>query len=162
VTVSPATTTSYWARVSNSCGTADSAAATVTVTANVPSAATTFFLIPPCRIIDTRNASGPQGGPAIPAGGTRNIPVAGICGIPSGTVAISVNLSVIVPSSVGFMTLYAGPAGSARPLAATINYRVGSTLDNNARARVGSDSINAYNGSNSAVQIVIDVNGYFK
>ena len=40
VTVSPTTTTSYWVRVTNSCGTADSNTATVTVTTCTPPAIT--------------------------------------------------------------------------------------------------------------------------
>jgi hypothetical protein len=36
ISVSPTTTTTYWARATNSCGTADSAAATITVTGGCP------------------------------------------------------------------------------------------------------------------------------
>ena len=162
VTVSPSSTTSYWVRVSNSCGSANSAAATVTVTTNTTSGATKFFLVTPCRLLDTRNATGPFGGPAIPSGGVRNVTVAGACGIPTGAAAISVNLTAVNPATGGFVTLYPGPASSARPLAATINYKAGRALANNAVVRVGSDSINAYNSGPNTVQIVIDVNGYFK
>ena len=161
ILVSPPSTTSYWVRVSNGCGTADSATATVTVTTNTPSAASTFFLVTPCRIIDTRNANGPQGGPALGSGATRNITVAGVCGIPTGVVAISVNVAVVAPSAGGFMTLFTGPAGASLPLASTINFQTNKTLANNAIVRVGSDSINAYNGGPS-LNFVIDVNGYFK
>jgi hypothetical protein len=162
VTVAPATTTSYWAKVSNSCGFANSASATVTVTTNTASAATKFFLVTPCRIIDTRNPNGPQGGPALSSGTNRNIVVGGVCGVPTGAVAISVNLAVIDPGNNGFMTLYAGPASNPLPLASTINYKAGRVLANNAVVRTGSDSINAYNSGPSAVHFVIDVNGYFK
>lgn len=162
LTVSPASTTSYWVRVTNSCGTADSNAVTVTVNTNTPSVATQLYLITPCRIVDTRNANGPTGGPSLTAGGVRNLTVAGVCGIPTGAVALSLNLAVINPVSNGYMTLYPGPIGSARPLAATINYKSGRVLANNAIVRIGSDILNVFNSGPSAVHYVIDVNGYFQ
>jgi hypothetical protein len=161
VTVSPASTTSYWVRVTNSCGTADSGTVTVTVTTNLPSVATLFYPVTPCRIIDTRNANGPQGGPALVSGGTRNITVAGVCGIPTGVVAISVNLAVVAPSASGYLTLFTGPSNAPLPLASTINYQTNRTLANNAIVKAGSDTINVYNGG-PTVDFVIDVNGYFK
>jgi hypothetical protein len=161
VTVSPITATSYWVRVTNSCGSADSVAVTVTVTVNTPSAATLFYLVTPCRVIDTRNANGPQGGPALTSGGTRNITVAGVCGIPTGVVAISINIAVVAPSAGGFMTLYTGPSSAPLPLASTINYQTNRTLANNGIVRVGSDTINVYDGGPN-LDFVIDVNGYFK
>jgi hypothetical protein len=159
VNVSPATTTSYWVRVTNSCGTADSV--TVTVTVNPPSAATLLYLVTPCRIIDTRDPNGPQGGPALVSGGTRNITVAGVCGIPAGVVAISINVAVVAPSAGGYLTLYTGPANASLPLASTINYQTNRTLANNGIVRAGSDTINVFNGG-PTVHFVIDVNGYFK
>jgi hypothetical protein len=161
VNVSPATTTSYWVRVTNSCGTADSVTVTVTVTTNPPSVATLFYPVTPCRIIDTRNANGPQGGPALVSGGTRNITVAGVCGIPTGVVAISINVAVVSPSAGGYLTLYTGPANASLPLASTINYQTNRTLANNGIVRAGSDTMNVFNGG-PTVHFVIDVNGYFK
>jgi len=120
-----------------------------------------FYLVTPCRIIDTRNANGPQGGPAIVSGGTRNINVAGVCGIPSGAVAVSVNLAVVTPSGSGYLTVFTGPANALLPLASTINYQTNRTLANNAIVKVGSDTINVFNGG-PTVHFVIDVNGYFK
>ena len=120
-----------------------------------------FYLTTPCRIIDTRNPNGPQGGPALVSGGTRNITVAGVCGIPTGAVAISVNLVVVTPSGSGYLTAYTGPANAVLPLASTINYQTNRTLANNAIVKVGSDTINVFNGG-PTVHFVIDVNGYFK
>jgi hypothetical protein len=161
LTVGPSTTTSYWAKVTNSCGLANSNSATVTVTSNTASAATKFFLVTPCRIIDTRNANGPYGGPALPSGAVRNIVVAGVCGIPAGVVSISVNVAAVAPSASGYLTLFNGPASVPVPLASTLNYLTNRTLSNNAIVRAGSDSINVFNGG-PAVHFVVDVNGYFK
>jgi hypothetical protein len=120
-----------------------------------------FYVVTPCRIIDTRNANGPQGGPALVSGGTRNITVAGVCGIPAGVVAISINVAVVAPSASGYLTLFTGPSNAPLPLASTINYQTNRTLANNAIVKAGSDTINVYNGG-PTVDFVIDVNGYFK
>jgi hypothetical protein len=162
VTVTPATTTNYWVRVSNSCGTANSATATVSV---VPSnaTATKFYLVTPCRILDTRNANGTYGGPALGANNSRNVPVAGVCGIPAGVAALSINMTVLASASAGYITVYPGPAGSPIGPTSTINYRADKMLANNAIIRAGSDSsINVYNSGPSAAHFLIDVNGYFK
>src|SRR5205807_2285181 len=67
VNVTPSATTSYWVRVS-ACGPVDSAAATVTVQ---PVAAASFYLLAPCRILDTR------GGTPVPANGVMNLVMTG-------------------------------------------------------------------------------------
>jgi hypothetical protein len=131
---------------------------TITV---VPRSDSLFYLVTPCRIIDTRNANGPQGGPALVSGTTRNITVAGVCGIPTGVAAISINVAVVAPSAGGYLTLFTGPANAPLPLASTINYQTGRTLANNGIVRAGSDTINVFNGG-PTVHFVIDVNGYFK
>jgi len=161
VTVTPATTTNYWVRVSNSCGTAASATATVSVVSG-SATATKFYLVTPCRILDTRNANGTYGGPALASNSSRNVPVAGVCGIPAGAAALSINMTVLAPGSDGFMTVYPGPAGSPIGPTSTINYRAFKMLANNAIIRTGADSINVYNSGPSAAHFVIDVNGYFK
>jgi hypothetical protein len=153
VNVTPSVTTTYWVRVSNSCGTADSASATVTVQAV---AGASFFLISPCRILDTR------GGGPLPANGATNLVVTGKCGIPAGATSLAVNVTAVSPPGGGLVTLYPGPANTARPQVSTINYSLGRTLANNARITIGVDgSINIFNAG-SPLDFLIDVSGYFK
>jgi hypothetical protein len=162
LTVEPVTAT-----LSNQAGTVDETGnngklaitnGTITI---VPRSDSLFYLVTPCRIIDTRNANGPQGGPALGAGATRNITVAGVCGIPTGVSAISINVAVVAPSGGGYLTLFTGPSNVPLPLASTINYQTNRTLANNAIVKVGSDTINVYDGG-PTLNFVIDVNGYFK
>jgi len=127
----------------------------------IPRSDSLFYPVTPCRIIDTRNANGPQGGPMLLGMTTRNVNVAGVCGIPSGAAAISVNVAVVAPSAGGYLTVFAGPANNTLPLASTINFLPNKTLSNNAIVKVGSDSINVYDGG-PPLHFVIDVNGYFK
>jgi hypothetical protein len=70
-----------------------------------------FFTLAPCRLIDTRNAMGPYGGPALMAGADRTFTLAGQCGIPVTARAVSVNVAVTAPSAAGNLRLY--PAGTS-------------------------------------------------
>ena len=64
--------------------------------AQTPSA---FYTVTPCRIVDTRNANGPFGGPALPAMATRDFSMRGNCGISSTARAVSLNVTVTGSSS---------------------------------------------------------------
>ncbi len=160
--VSPSTTTSYWVLVSNSCGSANSATATVTIAASA-GPASSFYLITPCRLLDTRDPTGPYGAPALAANAARNFVVTGRCGVPSGTLSIALNVTVISAGSNGWFTIYPGPSGTPPPNTATINFSTGKTRGNNAIIRLGSDgSINVANSGAAAQGFVVDLTGYFK
>ncbi len=120
-----------------------------------------FFTIVPCRIMDTRNATGPYGGPALAANATRNVVVAGQCGIPSTARAISVNVTVTGASGAGNLRLF--PAGGAVPLAATVNYPAALTRGNNGIVGLSATglAIRAVQASGTA-HVILDVNGYFE
>ena len=124
--------------------------------------ATGFFTVPPCRVVDTRNASGPSGGPALVASQTRSFAISGTCGVPATAVAVSVNLTVI-SSAGGFVSLF---PGNALPLGtSTLNFGAGQTRANNAvlmLATDGTGTVGVLNSSSTATQFVIDVNGYFQ
>ena len=162
VNVSPTLNTSYWVRVSNSCGTADSQTAAVGVKNAV---ASVFYTVTPCRILDTRLANGPYGGPGIVAGVDRIFAAAGVCGIPTDAVSISVNVTVIPPSGQsGFLTMY--PADAVAPKASTLNYVGPKIRGNNAIVLLTNDGLGRFGvkvaGGAQVVHVVVDVNGYFK
>ena len=121
ITVSPTETTTYFVRITNACGTLDSAAATVTVNA----AGSAFYVITPCRVLDTRYPVGPRGGPALDSGQTRIVQVAGICGVPAGAKAVAANVTAVAPTTTGFLSLY--PTGVQWPGTASLNYRAAKT-----------------------------------
>lgn len=134
-----------------------------TIPASPPPPAASFYTLTPCRVIDTRNPVGPCGGPALSSEGTRVFAVAGQCGIPSSGTAVAVNVAVTQPTNgPGFLTLY--PAGQPRPLASSINFRVGQTRANNAiLALSGSGALSVYcfQGAGTT-HLIIDVTGYFQ
>jgi hypothetical protein len=155
VNVTPQQTTSYWVRVSNSCGTVNSATSTVTVVGPAPAAK--FFLLTPCRALDTR------GGGAIGVSQVRTLTIAGNCGVPSGATALAVNITVVSPASDGFVALYPGPQITTRPFVSTLNFTPGRTLANNARVALGVDgTLNIFNAGSAPLDVLLDISGYFK
>lgn len=151
----------FYVTASNAGGTTQNGTQYFTTSACPPNAG--FYVITPCRMIDTRNPTGSYGGPALPVATPRNIVAVGQCGIPSGAKSLSVNITAVGPAAVGWFTLYPGPAGTTRPGVSTINFTTGRTIANNALVTLGSDgSLNIYNGGTSATNFIIDVNGYFK
>jgi hypothetical protein len=128
----------------------------------VPIVGADFHTLTPCRIADTRDPDGPLGGPALAAGTVREFPIAGVCGVPSTAKAISANLTVIFPTTEGFLTAF--PAGTALPLASTINFRTAIVRANNAILGLGtSGRVSVFCGMPSgSTNFVVDVTGYFE
>jgi hypothetical protein len=122
-----------------------------------------FYSLPPCRVADTRNPTGPLGGPALPAAYRRIFELNGVCGIPAGAKAVSVNLTVVQPTSPGYLTLY--PSDGLAPLASNLNFSTGQVRANNAvliLAFDGSGRLTVFNGSSGTLDFILDVNGYFQ
>lgn len=118
-----------------------------------------YVAITPCRIIDTRNATGPFGGPSLQPGATRTFPIPqGSCNIPSNAVAYSFNLAVVPQGDIHYVTLW--PTGQSQPITVNINDDAGLVLSNFAMVAAGtSGSINAY--TPGTTDLILDVYGYF-
>jgi hypothetical protein len=133
--------------------------AAATALTNVPS--TDFFTVNPCRVLDTRNAVGPYGGPALTCGFDRTFTFTGQCGIPSGATAVSLNVTVTSPSDSGNLRLFA--AGAPVPTASALNWSAGQTRANNAIIPLNaSGQLAARCAPSGTTHLIIDVNGYFQ
>ncbi len=121
-----------------------------------------FYSVAPCRLIDTRGPSGPLGGPSLQAGATRAFVLTGHCGIPPTAAALSLNLTAVSPTALGFLTIY--PGGTALPLASTINYRAGQIRANSAIVALGAagDVTVTCGQAAGTTHLVVDVSGYFQ
>lgn len=122
-----------------------------------------FHPLAPCRVFDTRNASGPRGGPTLAASGTRDFAIAGICGVPSDAAAISANVIVTNVGASGDLKAY--PSGAASPTATTLSLRAGRTRANNATIAITGDpagSLTVENATGGTTDVVLDLNGYWK
>ncbi len=94
-----------------------------------PNAPLRFYTLPPCRVLDTRNAVGPLGGPALAADQTRTFKISESCGAPADAGAVSVNMTVAVPTSGGSLTVY--PGTGPAPLTSALSFAAGKTRANN-------------------------------
>jgi hypothetical protein len=120
-----------------------------------------FYTVTPCRLIDTRNAAGSAGGPAIAASAERAIPVGGRCGVSSGAKSVSLNLTVTGPTADGLLIL--APAGPPFPGTSTINFRSGVTRANSSLMALGEGGALKVLAAmpSGQVHFILDVNGYF-
>lgn len=132
----------------------------VTATATFEAINADFYVVPPCRVLDTRITGAP-----LVSGVPRTITVAGTCGVPSTAKAVSLNLTAIMAPGQGFITLY--PDDATRPNTSTMNFTPFLNRANNAVVPL------AWNGNGTLValasiagggtiHIVLDVSGYFE
>ena len=123
-----------------------------------------FHTVTPCRMVDTRNANGPLGGPALQPG-ARVFVLTGLCGVPATAKTLSVNLTVTQPDALGFLSLLPGDDKLVLPGTSAINFAAGQTRANNATPLLafdGSGGIKVINGGSGSVHFILDVNGYFE
>ncbi len=138
-----------------------------------------YYPLPACRIIDTRNTSIPNlsvGSPTpfvVNSGGsTTNYTTQGGspsgCGLPSDAKAVFFNFVAVNPNSSGY--LQAWPFGTSVPTASVLNYANVSNLDiaNGIILPVCNPSITTctkdlnIQANQGSIQLVADVVGYFK
>ncbi len=120
-----------------------------------------FYTLTPCRIVDTRDPAGPLAGPSLASAASRVFALMGACGIPASARAVSVNVTIVRPAAAGHLTFYPGDASPA--LTSTINFPAGVVRANNAILPLSAaGELGVSNGAAGAVELVIDVNGYFQ
>ena len=118
----------------------------------------------PCRAVDTRNATGPLGGPPLQPNAVRLFNLVSVCGVPPTAKAVSANLTVVGPTASGALHVYPGDLGTT-PLATAISFSPGKTRANNAILRLATDgtgTVAVLCESNGVLDLIIDVNGYFE
>ncbi len=126
-------------------------------------------LAQPRRAMDTRAGTpgyaeasyGSSGRTApIPAGGSLDVQVAGLGGVPSGARAVMLNVTVTAPTSGGYLLVY--PTGATRPTASSLNFVTGQTVANLVVSRVGSAGRIRLQICCGAVHAIVDVTGWFQ
>lgn len=106
--------------------------------------------IAPFRLVDSREGKGTV---RLRAGSVTELTVA-----PADTVAVSANFTAIRPAAPGFITAY--NCSPEVPTVSTLGYRPGPAVANQAIVPVDAGRLCIY--SYADVDIVIDVNGYFR
>jgi subtilisin family serine protease len=125
----------------------------------VSSAGLRFVPVTPCRLVDTRSAAGPLGGPALVGQAARSFPLSThACVGGANPAAYSLNITVVPKGSLGYLTVW--PSGQAQPLVSTLNSLDGRVKANAAIVPAGAGgSISVFVTNDT--ELIIDVNGYF-
>lgn len=120
-----------------------------------------YVPLTPARIYDSRTGSGqPGAGTTLGAGGTDNVTVTGVAGVPTNATAVALNVAITNATASSYIEAYPTGAAPANPTADQ-NFVAGETLSSQVIAGVGTNgqvTIRNYAGS---TDIVVDVNGYF-
>jgi hypothetical protein len=118
-----------------------------------------FIPVTPCRVADTRNATGPFGGPLISGGTSRDFAIpSSACGIPSTAQAYSLNVAVVPSTTLGYLTVW--PTGQTLPGTATLNSLDGRIKSSAAIVPAGTSGAISVFAADST-QVILDINGYF-
>lgn len=125
-----------------------------------------LHILAPCRLVDTRLANGPLGGPALAAGQARTFDAttaSPTCGIPSDARTLSVNYTVEGAQQPGELRAYPGNGTSTGT--SVISFKSGVTRANNGHLLLATDGAGTFqitNASSGTVHVIVDVNGYYK
>ena len=125
------------------------------VTGNATDPSTQGLVVPlaPVRVFDTRD-----GGAPIPAGGTIDVPTAGVAGIPADAGGVLLNVTATEAADAGYVTGWL--TGFPQPLASTVNLtHAGETRANGALLLVGDNGTISY-FSQSGTHLLADAFGY--
>ena len=119
-----------------------------------------FFPVTPCRVVDTRQAAGPLGGPTMSGNQSRTFPIlSSSCNIAASAQAYSLNYTV-VPRAPKLSFLTTWPTGQSQPTVSTLNASTGAITANAAIVPAGTNGdVDVFVTENT--DLVIDVNGYF-
>jgi hypothetical protein len=127
-----------------------------------PATAASLYTVTPCRVLDTRNANGAWGGPALGPATQRTFTFTGRCGIPSTATAVAVNVTVAGPTASGYVTTF--PGNAFDPGTSTVSYSTGVTRSNNATLRLstnGTGTLGIRNNGAGTTHVIVDVTGYY-
>jgi hypothetical protein len=118
-----------------------------------------FFPLTPCRVADTRGATGGLGAPSMASATSRAFPVQlSSCKIPPTAKAYSLNVTAVPHTSLGFLTAW--PTGENQPVVSTLNASTGAVTANAAIVPAGtSGDVSIY--VSDASDVILDINGYF-
>ncbi|HTV66125.1 MAG TPA: Ig domain-containing protein [Bryocella sp.] len=121
----------------------------------------TFIPTGPCRVLDTRTATGPFGGPSLAADAVRqiNIPANPACFVPDLATAYVLNVTVVPQGFLGYITLW--PDGQTQPFVSTLNSYNGAIKAVSAivQANTTNSMIDVY--TTDPIDLVLDIMGYF-
>lgn len=120
-----------------------------------------FHPLAPCRVVDTRDETGPWGAPALDAGAARPFEIAERCGVPVDAAAVTLNVTVTNPTSTGSLTVY--PGTGVVPGTSTVSFAAGKTRANNATIGLIGGFVTVLDRQETGTaDLIIDVSGFYR
>jgi hypothetical protein len=119
-----------------------------------------YVPLTPSRILDTRSGTGLSG--AFSSHSARTFGVTGHGGVPSGSTAVTGNLTVTSQTSNGY--LFIGPAANNDPTSSTLNFPVGDDRANGVTVALGGGNLSVTFVAPTPgpkTEVIFDVSGYF-
>jgi len=139
----------------------------VTASASGGPVASSFVAITPCRLFDTRAGSDNVGKRSVPVGvaETFTTPVRGSNGnctdIPADVTAVSMNVTIVNPTSASFLTVFPSDADKL-PVTANLNWKASQAPTPNAvTAALGADGQLSFYNLSGTVDLIVDIVGYY-
>lgn len=155
-----------WAAMGATAALIVGAGGVLTSSASTGPAASSFVPITSCRLLDTRPAPD-NVGPRATALGVDEVLAAtvwgtnGQCTIPTSATAVSMNVTVISPTSASYLTVYPSDA-SPRPLVSSLNWVAGQPPTPNAvTTRLSADGKVSFYNLAGSVHLIADIVGYY-
>lgn len=117
-----------------------------------------FVPVSPERIVDSRTGIGTGVSGPLGQAQSNSVAVAGVGPVPAGATAAIVNVTSVNSTASSYITVW--PTGAARPMASTLNPRVGVPVPNLAYLKLGSGGhLSLYNNT-GPTDYIVDVFGY--
>lgn len=133
------------------------------VRAATPPAGNDYVPVEPCRLIDTRFDIGPITatlGPGSTSSAVLTGATVGQCSnVPTAATSLNVNITAVNASANTFLTVF--PAGSAMPLASSLNPRAGSITGNEVNITLPANDRVSFFNNVGTMELVVDLLGYY-
>jgi hypothetical protein len=121
--------------------------------------ALSLYTLTPCRVADTRGATGAFGGPTLAGNTSRSFTIpSSACSVPTTAQAYSLNVTVVPPGALSYLTAW--PTGQAQPVVSTLNSVNGAIVANAAIVPAGTAGAISVYVSNTT-DVILDINAYF-
>jgi hypothetical protein len=120
------------------------------------SAGSTLDIGVPSRVLDTRKAIGVTTSTPVAPGTSVTL---SLPGLPAGTTAVILNVTVTAPTGGGYLTVY--PGSGTAPKTSNLNFSAGETIPNLVVVAETGGMVSFYNGSSGTVHVVADLFGTY-
>jgi hypothetical protein len=113
--------------------------------------------VDPVRILDTRD----PGQSKVPAGGTIDLIVAGINGVPADATAVVLNVTATGSATATDIRVYPTPSDSGYPEVSNLNVGPQATVANLVTSKIGQAGRVRLRSSGGPVHLIADLSGYY-